>query len=418
MTLLLAVLAIAYLGSMLMQGRALRGVGLPSGTEWVLLGFVLGPDMLGMVDRELLSEFEPVAAVAMSWLPFALGARFGRARDEHPSSASFVLGIVFSALAAVLVGLLVYYAALNATALRDTSLLVVACGAGLVSCELTRHAVTWVVERYNAQGPLSSFVTGVAEGSALIPLLGTSIPFALTAPRTELSLPVWTLALAPMVLGLVLAAMCAALVWLEASGTRIWGILLGAALLGIGIAFRFKLSSLAVMFSLGILLALLSKRRGEIHGMLSRTEHPVRLPILLLCGAQLDLYVDRAFGFVVAAALAGRILTAVMLALPIARASRASGLTHVRHLRSLSRALLPTGAITMTVGLAFALRFPGQTGAVVLLIAALQTALGELLGPLSLRKALTLARELPEDEEPAPTPPATRESATSIVGGA
>jgi len=398
MTLLLAVLAIAYVGSMLMQGRALRGVGLPSGTEWVLLGFALGAHALAIVDRELLAAFEPVAAVAIGWQAFALGARFGRPQQERTDLRSLLFGVVFSVVAAALVTGAAWFAMLYLTTLPLLDRELISIGAGLVSCELTRHAVTWVVERYAARGPLASFVTGISEGSAIVPLLGCSLPFAMVATRTELAIPVWGLAAMTAGLGIVLALMCAALISLESSGPRTWGILLGAALLGTGISFRFELSPLAAMFTLGIVLAALSKKRSVVHAMLARTEHPVRLPILLLCGAHLNLYVERNFMFVIAAAVVARVIAAALCAWPIGRASGAAQ----HEVRSLIRSLLPTGAITMTIGLSFALRFPGSTGAVVLLIAAAQTGLGELFGPLALRRALDSAGELPADSFPPP----------------
>lgn len=416
MTLLLAVLAIAYVGSMLMQGRALRGVGLPSGAEWMLLGVALGPQMLAVVDRNVLTAFEPVAAVAIGWLPLALGTRFGRPRTERPDGRALWFGIAFSAISAAVVTAGVYGVAFGVprlllmfgrtqsqallsdpqAALSSNDLWIVAIGAGLVSCELTRHAVTWVVERYDAKGPLASFVTGVSEGSAIVPLLGTALPFALAAPPTALALPFWGLALATLGLGVVLATMCAALLWLEAGGARSWGVLFGAALLGIGIAFRFGLSPLAAMFALGLAIALLSTKRIEIHEMLSRTEHPVRLPILLLAGAQLSTHIPTLWIALLAAAILARLIGAFVCALPLAHASRA-GTERTSPprapLRSFAFALLPTGSITMTIGLAFALRFPDGRGALVLLIATAQTVLGELLGPVALRRALVAADE-------------------------
>jgi len=411
MTLLLAVLAIAYVGSMLMQGRALRGVGLPSGTEWVLLGFALGSHALAVVDRDLLAAFEPVAAVAIGWQAFALGARFGRPREERTETRSLVFGIVFSVLACSLVTACTWLALTLIPTLELLERMLISIGAGLVSSELTRHAVTWVVERYAARGPLASFVTGVSEGSAIVPLLGCAVPFALVAPPIEVAVPVWGFALMSLGLGVVLALMCAALISLEASGPRTWGVLLGAALLGTGISFRFGISPLAALFTLGLSLAALSKKSAELHAMLARTEHPVRLPILLLCGAHINLYVDQRFALVIAAAVVARIVAASMLAWPIGRASGST--KHETH--SLIRSLLPTGAITMTIGLSFALRFPERVGAVVLLTAAAQTIFGELFGPLALRRALDSAGELPADSIPPPGPP-PRRSRESVHG--
>ena len=43
--LLLGLLLIAYLGSNLVGGRAIRGFGLPSGSEYLVLGFALAASL-------------------------------------------------------------------------------------------------------------------------------------------------------------------------------------------------------------------------------------------------------------------------------------------------------------------------------------------------------------------------------------
>ena len=62
--------------------------------------------------------------------------------------------------------------------------------------------------------------------------------------------------------------------------------------------------------------------------------------------------------------------------------------------------LASAGALAITIGLAFALRFPGWTGDTVLAIAALSATFGEFVGPLSLRRSLRAAGEV--DAPPAP----------------
>ena len=66
--LLMGLLVLSYIGSFLVGGRALRGVGLPSGAEYVALGFLLGPHVLGIVERSMLVSFEPIVQVALGWL--------------------------------------------------------------------------------------------------------------------------------------------------------------------------------------------------------------------------------------------------------------------------------------------------------------------------------------------------------------
>ena len=65
----------------------MRGVGLPSGVEYVALGFVLGPHALDLVGGDNLAAFEPVVQVALGWLAFVDRARL-RLRGRAGACAS------------------------------------------------------------------------------------------------------------------------------------------------------------------------------------------------------------------------------------------------------------------------------------------------------------------------------------------
>jgi hypothetical protein len=58
--------------------------------------------------------------------------------------------------------------------------------------------------------------------------------------------------------------------------------------------------------------------------------------------------------------------------------------------------LSSSGALSMSIGLAFALRFRGAVGGAVLASAAIGTVIGEIVGPASLRAALRRAGEIPD----------------------
>lgn len=132
------------------------------------------------------------------------------------------------------------------------------------------------------------------------------------------------------------------------------------------------------------------------------------LPVLVLAGAYVSLRVLQPFALVAAASVLARVVgklamgrVLVIVAAPRARVAGA-GL-----------GLLPAGVLTLTAGLACALRFPGQIGDAILAIAALNTVLGELVGPAMLRRTLRLAGEVGDAEStggpvfarPAPTGP-------------
>src|SRR5579864_4661236 len=102
--LLMGLLVLSYLGSLLVGGRIVRGVGLPSGAEYVALGFLLGPQALGLVERSILVSFEPIAHVAVGWLALAIGLGFGFAGEGRVRAGSMALGLTSALLTAGAVG--------------------------------------------------------------------------------------------------------------------------------------------------------------------------------------------------------------------------------------------------------------------------------------------------------------------------
>jgi Kef-type K+ transport system membrane component KefB len=171
-------------------------------------------------------------------------------------------------------------------------------------------------------------------------------------------------------------------------------VLLGAALLGTGIAWRLDVSPLTVMFVMGIVLSVVSRHAHELRAMLMRSESPVLLPTLLLGGALLRF--DLAgVGWLIGAALFARTFVRWVLGYVL---GWTSGLA-AGDRSLLGFGMSSSGSVTMLVGMAFAFRFPGPIGNAVLVSAACMTALGELLGPTGLRRALA-------GSEPPPPPAA------------
>lgn len=65
--------------------------------------------------------------------------------------------------------------------------------------------------------------------------------------------------------------------------------------------------------------------------------------------------------------------------------------------------LMSSGALAISIGLAFALRFPGLVGDTVLVVAALSATVGEFVGPARLRNALQRAGEIEDGASATPT---------------
>jgi hypothetical protein len=163
-----------------------------------------------------------------------------------------------------------------------------------------------------------------------------------------------------------------------------WGVLLGAALLGTGIAWRLSISPLTALFVMGICVSMGSRHGVALRPLLARTEPAVVLPTLLLSGALLHFESSAALWWILGVTLIARTLVRGMLGYGLALATRAERAQRW----PLALGLSCTGAVSVLVGLTFAFRFPGVLGNLVLTVAACSAVVGDVIGPIGLRRAL------------------------------
>ncbi len=392
--LLMGLLVLAYLGSFLVSGRTATGVGLPSGVEFTALGFVLGPGALGIFGADTLTAFEPVVEVAIGWLAFAVGLNFGHVSERRVRGGS----VVFASFSALLTGSAVAGATWFGVQFfhvvsTPTERWLLAGGVGAACAETTRHAVRWVIERHGAQGPLADRLNELAHTDDLLPLLAVAGLFALEpVPGMAAILRHWEWFAITVSLGLLLGAGAAFLLRSAREMEEAWGVLFGVVLIGIGASARLGLSTLTTSFFAGLATSALSRHGRELRALVAPTERPVLLPALLLAGARLDFHATPALPWIVALAIGARVGAKVVIGWALAAVSRPAR----KGGALVGLSLLSSGALAMSIGLVFALRFPGTVGDTVLVAAVLSATVGEFLGPIRLRLALEKAGELGE----------------------
>jgi hypothetical protein len=401
--LLLGLLALSYLGSALRGDRAIRGLGLPSGAEYLCLGVGLGSHGLGIISKSLLESFEPLLVVIASWIAFIAGLGYSRVGTRPLAAGRALVGVLSTALVALAVFAAVFYAVpwLAPELLRDRVL--VAGGAACVCSGSTRQAVRWVVQRYSATGPLADALADYARASALVPVLGLGLLLAFF-PTPELAfMPLAARAGMTVGIGVSLGLVGLALVSRGVTRDELWGILVGTSLLSMGVAARLGLSPVTASFALGLSIGTLSHRRAELTAMVRPTERAVLLPMAVLAGALVDLRAAPGVAIIVPLALAARfaieLVRGLLLCAVSSAARRAGPLT--------GYALLSTGDVSLACAVSIAVAFHAPAALTVLAVAAGGLLLGELLGPLALRRVLVRAGELELDAQPPWTPSPT-----------
>lgn len=398
--LLMGLLVLSFLGSLIVGGRAARG--LPSGVEYLGLGFAVGPYALGLVTRPMIADFEPVVQVALGWLAFVVGLDFGRVDGRRVRAGPMTLGILLALLTGVAVGVAAYQMLLRmpGNGFTKGEAILLSAGIGAVSAETTSSAVQWIIARFDAKGPVTKLLGEVAASDDFAPLVAAGAIFALhPASGLGVELPPWGWFGASVALGAVLGTVTALLLR-GAEGYAAWGALIGTLLLGVGTASRFGLCTIFVTFVMGIALAAVSPTRRALRKLVVPTERAVLYPMLLLAGARLDprpLFDSHVLGALVALALLTRIVgklfsgALVRVVVPAARPAGAA----------LGIVLLSAGPVSISIAFVFALRFPGQIGDTLLCCATASCVLGEIVSTFALKRLLTDVGEIqPVSERP------------------
>ena len=388
-------LVASYLGGFVIGGQKARARGLASGAGTVLLGFVAGPSVLGLVGRDSIDLFIPLAQVGVGWLAMDAGLVFGRVlgRRMRPASALWGIGVALlcaSGVSLAMVAALRWVPRLSALGLAGNQRWVLVLGTGAALAETTRSVLRWAALRCNAKGPLFDRLADLAAGDDLVPVLLAAVAFALQGvPSAFGQLPVYAGAAAQLVAGWVLGAAAAMMIGRTFRLNVFRGVLLGVTLVAIGFSVRLGLSLLTLPFGLGLGLASVSRHRARVRRA-AVSEQFVLLPVLFLAGAMTPTggIVPWLAGVAVSARIVMKTLAGIGL-WAAWREARPAG-------PWLGAGLVSSGALSICVGMSFALRFPGLVGLSVLAASTLGVVVGELIGPASLRRALESAGEVHE----------------------
>ena len=280
--LLMGLLLLSYIGSFLVGGRAIRGFGLPSGSEYLVLGFVIGPTVLGLVERSMLDAFEPIADVALGWLAWCSVSTTRSSGGGGCKLSSFVAGEPHCAAhrgrrggrrILPLEALHPRSAASSSSSSRGAS--------GPPARETTRHAVRWVVERHQrAQGvcPICSARSPTATISSRSSPRLYSLP-SFPLDHVRIALPALGWAGITVGLGVLFGAIAASLLGREFRLHESWGVLFGTSLFAIGLAARLGLSFIWRSCSSWASRSRHSRdHREEVVAMVAPTERPVLAP--------------------------------------------------------------------------------------------------------------------------------------------
>lgn len=377
-----------------------------TGMHWLVLGVLLGPEVLGLMTVDAVEDLYPLLAVGLGWVGLLFGMQLDR-RNLRQFPVGYYLIAFLQAVVTFLVFVGVGWMALDVAGLRSPESTTLLLGAAATASVTTPAGIAMISANFLVRGNVRQLLFFIASVDAIVGLTALQVTYATFHPATivfdlgVLPSPLWVaIALA---LGLLCAVIFLWLVRTRPEAEELVLFLLGIAALASGAALQLQLSPLFVCATMGAVIANLSRESQRVFTALQKWEKPIYVILLLLAGALLRfptwwvVPLGVAYGMIRAV---GKLTGGALLASTVPLSFRPP--------RRLGLGLLPQGGISLAMAASLVLTYSGLTLAggalngvdVLFAIVVTGIALSELVGPFFAANVLRRAGEIsPRVEE-------------------
>ncbi len=313
------VFAVSYLSTRVVFSTRLSLLGFRylffSGTEFLLIGYMIGPRGLGLIPANIVESLDPLLHLGLGWAGLMFGLQFNYRSVLLYRRRRWILGFTQALITSMVVAggawLLLPFILPGIDEemrLRASVILGVCAGPTAPS---SIHYFSRIFEIRGRVNRLLKFIVGV-DGIPPIMLLG------LAAGLLHVSnlgmgegLPGWKWLLVGVLIGILLGLLLAALVGLDYKPEELLLFVLGIVALASGLAQYLHLPAVFLSFFAGLTTANTAWHREEIHKLAAHAEKPLYLTFLVLTGTLIvldDVHVVALAACLVALRLAGKVL--------------------------------------------------------------------------------------------------------------
>ena len=376
-----------------------------TGTHFIVMGFVLGPSVLGLVTREALEHLFPFFALGFGWVGFLFGMQLERetvrafaARLHRFAAGQALLAFAFTTTVG-LVGLLAF-GHLD----RVGALLVLLASA--TACTSAPAGIAMVSSNFLVRGPVRDILFFAASVDGIVGIILLQLIYAGFHPSDALGLlgdlPAWAWTLLALSVGLLCGII---FVWLSRGRTaneELVLFLMGIAAFAAGAALQLQVSPLFVSVVMGAVVANLVPDSRRVFRVMAQWEKPAYVILLILAGALVQIptpwIIPLALVYAIlrGGAKVAAVNTMMRLETPPFPTPRFLGL-----------GLIPQGGISLVMALSALLTFYGlEIGGVdvsqgLFSVVVLGVVVSELLGPMLTTETLRRAGEISSGVEKA-----------------
>lgn len=388
-TILLSLAVILFAGFLLT--RLTKRVSLPNVTGYILAGILIGPSVLGLVPRALISGMGFFSDIALSFIAFGVGVYFKKEVLRETGAGIFLI----TALEALLAGVLVTLACHSFFSLDwDFSVLL-----GAIATATAPASTMMTISQYHAKGPFVNALLQIVALDDVVCLLTFSIVAAFvkaddtgSVRASDILLPL-AYNLGAILMGALLGFLLSRLI--TPGRSRDNRLILTVALL-------FLLSGLCAAVDISPLLSCMVFSTVYVnltddqllYNQINAFSPPLMSIFFVISGMNLDLSTLKSAGVIGIAYFFIRIVgkyAGTWLGAAVTRAERG-----IR--RYLGLALVPQAGVA--IGLAFLGErlLPPETGSMLMTIILSSSVLYELAGPACAKGALFLSGAIPKEK--------------------
>ncbi len=262
-----------------------------TGTHFLFLGFILGPQLLGLLTQEAVQQLFPLLGIGLGWIGFLFGLQLDRRNLRQFPPVFHLLALGQAILVFFFFFVIGWFALLGSGQTgRIPQFLIM--GAAATACISTPAGIALISTNYLVRGKVRDLLLFVASVDALVGIVALQVVYALFPPEgLGLGLPLLprlTWVIAAVGLGVICGIL---FIWLtrpRPGGEEMVLFLLGIAAFASGAALQLQLSPLFVSVTMGAVVANLSPDPQRVFRVLQAWEKPIYVVFLLLAGALLN----------------------------------------------------------------------------------------------------------------------------------
>lgn len=390
-TLILIVVVVgSYLAAHVAFAWLAERFNIVSGAEYLLLGLLLGPQVLGVLSPGAVGGFAPFLTLALGWIGVVVGAQFHlpdliRISRSHFRIAFTEALLTLAAVSAVLVPVLAWLSGAPAE-----QVIVPAIALGCIATASAPTGIALVARRLGAQGAMvrQLQLTTAIDSVVAITAFGLLLAIAHNSSPSQVRVPTATeWAVISIGIGVVGGALFHLFLGDERQVDRLFIGLAGAIILASGAAAYLRLSPLLPSMLIGAILVNTSDSRQEIRKVLSVVERPIYFVLLIFAGAAWQMP-EAGWGAAVGLFLLLRVAAKLAGALLGAALNRAVGSLGA----GWGRGLLGQGGLAVAIGLNYLLHEGAPLAEEVFAAALISVLLTDLLSARAAERVVHAAR--------------------------